>query len=83
MSVFGWMRRYERWAEHISHGFFYDLPRFAYDLSKTLGTQAGSQSAAVAEAQRIMRQKETARQLGAGTPASRSYQPEFRKAMAL
>ncbi|MBU1066992.1 hypothetical protein KKE60_04365, partial [Patescibacteria group bacterium] len=31
MSVFGWMRRYERWSEHVSHGFLYDLPRFAYN----------------------------------------------------
>ena len=38
MSVFGWMRRYERWSEHVSHGFLYDVPRFAYGLTKALGS---------------------------------------------
>lgn len=80
-SVFGWMKRWERWNEHISHGFFYDLPRFAYNLSKAMTTtgRRGSESAAVREAQRIVQQRQ---QLPAGRPAERSYQPEFKQAIA-
>jgi len=83
ISAFGWMRRYDTWMEGISHGFFYDLPRFAYDLYKTQSAASGSNSAAVREAQRIVQQKQAQRQLGAGTPTHRSYQQEFRKAMVL
>jgi len=87
MSVFGWMRRYEVWTEKISTGFLYDLPRFAYDMSKTLssaGRARTSESAAVREAQRILQQRSTARQLTEGQAQStqRSYQPEFNKTMA-
>jgi len=87
MSVFGWMRRYEVWTEKISTGFLYDLPRFAYDMSKTLssaGRARTSESAAVREAQRILHQRSTARQLteGQGQATQRSYQPEFNKTMA-
>ena len=78
MSVFGWMRRYERWSEHVSHGFLYDLPRFAYSLTKALGSsRKGSGSSAVNEAQRILNEKMAARALPAGRTAERSYQPEF------
>ena len=87
ISVFGWMKRYERWAEHASHGFFYDLPRFAYNLSTAMGTAGSSRasSAAVREAQRIIGERPLAtRQLvqGMGVPASRSYQPEMEQAIA-
>ena len=79
MSVFGWMRRYERWSEHVSHGFLYDLPRFAYSLTKALGSSGrkGSGSSAVNEAQRILNEKMAARGLPAGRTADRSYQREF------
>ncbi len=79
MSVFGWMRRYERWEEHVSHGFLYDLPRFAYGLTKALGAggKKGSGSRAVDEAQRILNEKMKAKALGSGRTADRSYQPEF------
>lgn len=75
MSVFGWMRRWERWSEHVSHGFLYDMPRFAYNLSKAMssGGRNQSQSAAIQQAQRILNQ----RQLASGREAERSYQPEF------
>jgi len=77
MNVFGWMRRYERWTEHVSHGFLYDIPRFTYNLaqSMTSGSKGNSKSAAVQEAQRILNQK--AKQLAEGRVADRSYQHEF------
>ena len=81
MSVFGWMRRYERWSEHVSHGFLYDVPRFAYNLTKALGSSGrkGSGSSAVQEAQRILNEKMKAKALtqGGGRAADRSYQREF------
>lgn len=85
ISVFGWMRRWERWSEHISHGFFYDLSRFAWNLSKTMGTagRRGSESAAIQEAQRILRERSAkAKQLAEGRTTERSYQPEFEQAIA-
>ena len=81
MSVFGWWRRYERWSEHVSHGFLYDLPRFAYGLTKALGAGSkrgrGSESRAVQEAQRILNEKINAKALTQGRTADRSYQREF------
>jgi len=79
MSVFGWMRRYERWEEHVSHGFLYDLPRFAMGLTKALGAggKRGSDSSAVEQAQRILNEKMKAKALGSGRAADRSYQREF------
>lgn len=84
MSAFGWMKQWERWTEPVSHGFLYDLPRFALSLSKALSTSSRTGSTAVQEAQRVLEQHRMAaqRQLAEGTPASRSYQPEFRKAIA-
>ncbi len=59
MSVFGWMRRYEGWAEKVSTGFLYDLPRFAYNMVRTLSSGSKSDaSAAVKEAQRIVAEKQ-------------------------
>ena len=81
MSVFGWMRRYERWSEHVSHGFLYDLPRFAYNLTKALGTASkrGSESSAVQEAQKILNERMRAKALtqGSGRVAERTYVPEM------
>lgn len=77
MSVFGWLPRYNRWAEHVSHGFLYDVPRFAFNLSKSLssgGRGGGSKSAAVQEAQRIINERKV---LADGRPTDRSYQEEF------
>ena len=85
ISVFGWMKRYERWAEHTSHGFFYDLPRFAYNLSTSMGTagRSKSESSAVQEAQRIIRERTTAaKQLAEGRVTQRTYQPEMEQAIA-
>ena len=80
-SVFGWMPRLGRWTENISIGFLYDVPRFTYNLTQAMGagSKSRSGSAAVQEAQRILQN----RQLAAGRPAERSYQPEFHKAIAL
>lgn len=85
MSVFGWMKRWERWGEHISHGFFYDLPRFAWDISQTMGAgrRSRSDSTAVQEAQRILREKSSAAKLlASGRTTERSYQPEMEQAIA-
>jgi hypothetical protein len=84
MSVFGWMRRFEPWTEKVSTGFMYDLPRFAYEMSKTLtaGRGRGSESAAVKEAQRIIAQQRDTKQLTQGQGTSRSYQPEFKESHA-
>jgi len=85
ISVFGWMKRWERWSEHVSHGFFYDLPRFAYNLSKSMSAAGsrGAGSTAVREAQRILQQRTTSpRQLAEGQATQRSYQPEFNKTVA-
>jgi len=84
MSVFGVWRRYERWGEHISHGFFYDMPRFLLNLSRNMATttSSGSDTAAVREARRIVNQT---RALGAGSGrvVNRDYQPEFSRATSL
>lgn len=76
MSVFGWMRRWEAWTEKLSTGFFYGLPGFAYDLSKSLtaaGRGRGSESAAVREAQKVLER----RQLAEAKSTERSYEKEF------
>jgi len=80
MSVFGWMRRYTMWQEKVSAGFLYDLPRFAVNMTKTLGASGGGRgadSAAVAEAKRLQ-----SRALAEGRQTDRSYQPEFSKVTA-
>ena len=81
MSAFGIWRQAETWAEHVSHGFIYDFPRFLVnvinDMRETAGTD--TKSAAVKEAQRIMREAKT-KQLGSGHPANRTYNPEFEEA---
>ena len=90
ISTFGWMRRWERWSEHISHGFFYDLPRFAYTLSKSLGAESRSRSdsEAVRHSQRILQLRQATPQrapVQLGEPArvtQRSYQPEMEQAIA-
>ena len=79
ISAFGWWKGGEAWLEHISHGFYYDLPRFIFSIVKSLGTtgrnRAGSD--AVAEANRVIAEARRAKQLGAGRQANRSYQEEF------
>lgn len=80
MSVFGWMRRYGVWSEKVSTGFLYDLPRFAYNLSRTLtaaGKGRGSESAAVREAQKILEANRNNPLLTEGRETRRSYQQEF------
>lgn len=79
MSAFGTMRRYEVWLEHVSHGFMYGFPGWLVNVIQSMqGTAA--RSAAVREAQRIL-SGETSKRLAAGK-TDRSYQPEFRKAIA-
>ncbi len=79
MSAFGSMRRYEVWLEHVSHGFMYDFPGWLTNVIQSM-QRTSSRSAAVREAQRILAGN-TSGLLGAGD-TGRSYQPEFRKAVA-
>ncbi|MDD4986975.1 MAG: hypothetical protein PHQ43_14600 [Dehalococcoidales bacterium] len=80
MSAFGVWRRYSPWIENISHGFIYGFPQFLMDTINSMkGTSA--KSAAVREAQKIMASRRADRQLGAAK-TSRTYQPEFKSAMA-
>ena len=76
-SVFNWLPRWERWTESVSHGFLYDLPRFALNLTKDMGAGGSnsSDSRAVVEARKILQTK----QITAGTAkkTARSYEREF------
>jgi hypothetical protein len=78
MSAFGWWKSQEKWAEHISHGFLYDMPRFVYNVVKAMGTSSrrGSSSDAVRQANEILA-REHSKQLAAGRTVGRTYQPEF------
>jgi len=68
MSAFGWMRRYNSWEEHISHGFTYDLPRFGLNLFNSLSKNPtyGNMNA-IEEANRIREARQ--KQLGSGQGA--------------
>ena len=59
MSAFGWWRQVEKWSEHISHGFLYDMPRFIYNIVKAMGTESHSRtnSDAVRQAQEILHRR--------------------------
>jgi hypothetical protein len=79
MSAFGWMRRYETWAEHVSHGFIYAFPGFLVDTVRTMTgstTSSAAKRAAVKEAQRILNANKA---LPPGMSAERSYQVEYDK----
>lgn len=87
-SVFNFFPSQAAWMEHISHGFLYDLPRFARNMVMAMSpAPAGAGSRAVRQAQEILaaRQRaaaETAKQLAAARQTSRTYQPEFEQAGA-
>lgn len=72
------MRQFEPWAEHISHGFIYDFPRFITNTIMSFretGSSGGdAKKKAVEEAKRIV--AETRRRIAAGK-TDRTYQPEF------
>lgn len=78
MSAFGWMRRYESWAENISHGFIFYLPIFTRDVINSMGTTTTGRGGAVAEAHKILAQRAA---LNAGKSTQRSYESEFNKAV--
>lgn len=82
MSALGWWRRYETWAEHISHGFLFYLPSFMYQTMQSLKKTAttSTDTSAVREAQRLIQERA---RLNAANPTARSYQPEFKKTLAL
>ncbi len=82
MSVFGWMRQWERWTEHLSHGFLYDLPRFAKNLIDAMGTTAGSGSAAIQEANRLLADNRRVALKSPARTTQRTYQPEMEPAVA-
>jgi len=84
MSAFGWWRQMEKWTEHISHGFLYDMPRFIYNVVKAMGTESRGRtgSDAVRQAQEILARRSSAPSTPAALPAARrqaqrSYEPEF------
>ena len=78
MSAFGWWRQMEKWTEHISHGFLYDMPRFIYNITKAMGTASRSRagSDAVRQAQEILARRSNPA-LPVGRSTQRSYQQEF------
>lgn len=84
-SIFGWMRRWDNWFTPISHGFFYDMPRFGYNMFQSLSAAGSSQSRAVSEAQRILHERQSVNQIaqGQGQSANRTYQPEMKRARIL
>lgn len=80
MSALGWMKRYETWAEHVSHGFIYAFPGFLTDTIVSLrGGTTSAKKAAVKEAQRILAAN---RALAPGRGTERSYQEEYEKVYA-
>jgi len=81
ISGLGKFPRYEKWFEKISTGFFYDIPRFSYNMYKTLtpASTSNAGSRAVAEAQRLLKQAPAAVNMNRST--SRSYQEEFKDAI--
>lgn len=70
LSAFGWMRRYDAWFEHVSHGFIYGLPAFVLNMARSLETTPRAPIAgnAAAEAARLaaLRRAAANRQLGSG-----------------
>lgn len=75
-------RQLEPWAEHVSHGFIYDFPRFITNTIMAFretggGAGTDAKKRAIAEAKKIM--AETRKQLG-GKTTDRTYQPEFEEA---
>ncbi|MDD5412093.1 MAG: hypothetical protein PHF31_11890 [Methylobacter sp.] len=77
VSAFGFMGpKWERWAENLSHGFIYDMPRFVRSVMKT--TSNGTGSNAVAQAQAILAAK-TGPQISAAYRANSASAPEFNK----
>ncbi len=77
MSVFGWMRQWETWAEHLSHGFLYDIPRFAKNMYAATQEPATAGSSAVKQANQILNQNRIQLLPAATLQTQRSYQPEF------
>ena len=84
MSAFGWWRQMEKWSEHISHGFLYDMPRFIYNVVKAMSTESHGRtnSDAVRQAQEILARRSGTPSKPAALPAGnrqaqRSYEPEF------
>ena len=76
MSTFNWLPRWRSWTDKMATGFFYDLPRNAVNMQKSLTTAGGgrgSGSAAVIEARKVNER----RMLSSGAPTERSYQQEF------
>ncbi len=78
-SIFGWFRKYEGWTDPIANGFLYDLTRQGYSLYQSMKTATTSGSAAIAEANRIVKENAARAALKAGRETDRSYEPEYNK----
>jgi len=61
MSAFGFWKRYELIAEHMSHGFFYGFPGFIRDVIVSMKKEGAApiptESAAVSKANEILRRR--------------------------
>jgi len=83
ISAMGWWRQMGLWAEHVSHGFLYDMPRFIYNVVQAMGTESRGRTSsdAIRQAQEILNRRPVAPRAaltqGSGRVAERSYQPEF------
>lgn len=66
MSAMGWWRQMGLWAEHVSHGFLYDMPRFIYNIVQAMGeetttaSRSRANSDAVRQAQEILARRRAA-----------------------
>lgn len=73
ISAMGWWRQMGLWAEHVSHGFLYDMPRFIYNIVQAMGTESRSRtnSDAVRQAQEILARRQGAARATPPAPAGR------------
>lgn len=54
-TAMGWMRRYDAYTERLAHGFIYGFPEFVLDLVAAYQQGGAGKSAAIREAEAIVR----------------------------
>ncbi len=79
MGIFHTWKGQDKWMEHISHGFIYDLPRQSFNMVQALRTPpgastTGADSAAVRQAREILARKSA--QINAAKNAGRGVGDE-------